>query len=358
MAWIYHKACRGLLFMCIGLFSPMTIGGFLSAEGVVELQFEQSRRSEAGPAGEQRRRWARGELMPRLRVASGSFLDASIILESIQGYPVNESYHFGEEGLFIEELKWGFDAGAASFTFGKFNPAFGIAWNDNRGIGGGGLAGDYEITERLGAEWRWRTDWNSVGPVSAYGAAFKADISMLSGSMLTERHRLSDEDGGIANTSGLESFVAGISVDTMFNGGAVRMQLECRSQAAGDADVGRRDETGFAVSVAYREGDGSAALPNFMVEYVRIKNLGTQAVGAEWITLIAVKDFTDQWLWRVNLMQRSLGGQRGVDVQAEVSLGFDAGNGSSIELGGHRLRVGTQTFYTLGLLVRHEFTLH
>lgn len=156
-------------------------------------------------------------------------LHAILVLEPVDD-AVGDRY-FQDFGLYAEELYLSAPVGGGELQIGKFNLEFGLANEDAPGLFGDEVAGDYELTERIGV---------AAGiPVAALPgepalsiAAFMADTTPLSDSLGTSRGRLRRRDGGVSNSGAPESFalsLAGAFADTGYH-------LGLRYQAPGAGD--------------------------------------------------------------------------------------------------------------------------
>lgn len=151
---------------------------------------------------------------------------------------------FEDFGLYVEELYLYGTLGAVEIIAGKFNPWFDLATDYAPGLYGDDLAGDYELTERLGGA--VSIPFRMAGVQHGLTvSAFMADRTPLSDSLFTSRGRLRDSDGGPSNTDYPKSVAAaltGLAGGTTYN-------LAARFQAAGAAD--ERDETGIVAGIAH-----------------------------------------------------------------------------------------------------------
>ncbi|MDA7966339.1 hypothetical protein [Ruegeria sp.] len=174
---------------------------------------------------------------------------STLVFEPIEDATGNR--FFEDQGLYAEELFFAYDFGPAAVAVGKFNPAFGLAWDLAPGVFGVDFAEDYEITERVGGA--------VTIPLSGLGGAhelsfyaFTADRTILSDSLFNERGQLRLEDGGVSNTEDVESFVlslAGSVGDTAYTFGL-------QSQAAGEGD--EADQSGAVLGLVHLLNAGGA----------------------------------------------------------------------------------------------------
>lgn len=167
-----------------------------------------------------------------------SSLNATILLEPIRDPAPFEDREFEDHGLYAEELYLRHDFGAFAIAAGKFDPGFGFAWDLAPGVFGVDFAEDYELTERLGAAVEIPLGLGGGEAVFTL-AAFAADRTFLSDSLIANRGDLDEADGGVSNTDAPESFVASLAGEA----GGVSWTVAARRQAEGDGDAD--DEWGF-----------------------------------------------------------------------------------------------------------------
>jgi len=156
-------------------------------------------------------------------------IQSTLVFEPVED--ATSDRFFEDQGLYAEELYLAYDFGLASVAAGKFNPSFGFAWDLAPGVFGVDFAEDYELTERVGAV--VTVPFAGLGGTHELSlAGFVADRSFLSNSLFTERGQVRLEDGGVSNTSDLESFTLSLSGeinDTAYT-------LAVQNQGAGEGD--------------------------------------------------------------------------------------------------------------------------
>lgn len=225
------------------------IGPF-SAEFSVELQSDFVVDS-SDPAAEINNTYATIEGGLSFSFTERTSINATLLIEQVID-PTSDSF-LEDHGFYAEELFLSHDFGPAQVVLGKFNPAFGSAWDVAPGIYGADFAEDYEITEKLGAA--------VIIPFAAGGgehelsfALFQADRTILSDSIGTERGQNSLPAGGVSNTSDPESVALSLSGafgDTGYNFG-VQYQAKGRGDAA--------DQTGVVFGLTHAVETGSFPL--------------------------------------------------------------------------------------------------
>lgn len=214
------------------------LSGELSFEVEDDLTFESDDR-----AAELNDIFATIELGASLKFTEALSLNLSAVFEPVLD-PVDDR-EFEDHGAFVEEIYLRYDAGVLAAVVGKFNPAFGTAWDLAPGIYGADFAEDYELTERIGG--------GVEVPFAAGGAehvftlaAFFADTTFLSDSAGENRGRVRERDGGPSNTEDPASFSA--TLDGGLPDMDVAYHLGLRFQSGGDGDP--EDETGFVAGLS------------------------------------------------------------------------------------------------------------
>ena len=149
-------------------------------------------------------------------------------------------------GLYIHELGMTFASGNATYTVGKFGPAFGATWDEAAGFFGGLAAEDYELTEMLGGA--VDVELNGGGTLSF--ALFFADNTALSESAFYNRGRNDTSAGGAGNTGKLNN----VSLQWTQEFGNTRVLAGARHLSAGTGDA--KDETGVVFGLGQHWDNG------------------------------------------------------------------------------------------------------
>ena len=150
-------------------------------------------------------------------------------------------------GLQVQKLYLEWSNDAWSVHAGKFDPAFGIAWDSASGLYGDDFAGDYEITEQIGAGVRVPLAGEGEGAVSLSIDAFMVDRSGLASCMVTRCVRPRRLDGGAGNTSWPQSFSVTLGAGALPALGGLGVRAGLLRRAGGDG--GSDDELGIALAL-------------------------------------------------------------------------------------------------------------
>lgn len=178
----------------------------------------------------------------------------------------------GDLGFYFHELGLRYAIGESAVSFGKITPSFGSTWDSAAGFYGDALAGDYELTEMIGAT----ADLAVAGGTLSFGV-FHADDTYLSQSAGFNRGRNSPSDGGAGNTGKFDNFAVQWSQelgDTFYHVGARRL-----SASAGDV----KDETGYVAGIGHQVNDQLG----LFAEVAHFDGFGGTADDATFVTLNA-----------------------------------------------------------------------
>lgn len=154
---------------------------------------------------------------------------------------------FEDHGLYAEEFYAQYERGPLRLFGGKFNAAFGKAWDEAPGIYGTDLAEDYELVERLGFGAEISQEGTPLGSLGLTAALFQADTSGLSNSAFTNRGETDCDDGGPSNTCSLESFSLVLDGSDIPGLPGIGFQLGYTHQGAGEDDP--EDQNGYAATL-------------------------------------------------------------------------------------------------------------
>jgi hypothetical protein len=176
---------------------------------------------------------------------------------------------FEDIGLYVSELGLRYSFGDTIVTFGKISPVFAVAWDEAPGFYGDALAGDYELSEMIGAA----VD-APVGPGTLSFAVFYADDTGLSNSIATKRGRVSVVDGGPGNTGKLDNVALQYAQDF----GDTTAWVGARHLSAGEGDIS--DETGLVAGLAHGFGNGF----DMIAEVAHFNGVGGTDTDATYLT--------------------------------------------------------------------------
>ncbi len=346
--------------------SPASAGGAwptLLADFSIEIEDEYVFRS-SDPETELNDAFVTVEGEIALAFGGGTGLYVTPIFEPVID-PEGDRF-FEDFGLYLEELFFAYRVGEGGFRIGKFDPVFGLAEDVAPGIYGDNLAGDYELTERIGAS--IDVPFEALGGTHvASVTAFMADTTVRSDSLFTSRGRLRRADGGVSNTAYPDSFVLSLAGEIEGTG----YSLGIRRQSAGRS--GNADEDGNAEEDGEADEDGNTDEYGGVVGLTRTVDLagiettlfgelayfpqfdgGRESV--RFLTLGAETYLGDFALSAVYGLRKVEGSS--ADDIATVSLEYELRDGLSIGAGYRFLQEEGETTHTVGLLLTYEFGLH
>ncbi|MEM6941463.1 MAG: hypothetical protein AAF943_15860 [Pseudomonadota bacterium] len=162
----------------------------------------------------------------------------SLTLESVTD--AEEDRAFEDIGLYVGTLGLSYTFEPVTVIAGKFNPAFGSAWDTAPGEFGTNFAEDYELEEMLGLAAEIE-----LGDGVLTFSAFYPDDTVLSDSLGTQRGRNRTSEGEVGNTGQLNNFA--LQYDHDFE--QTSLHLGALHLSRGEEDV---DQNGFALGVTHR----------------------------------------------------------------------------------------------------------
>ncbi len=284
-------------------------------------------------------------------------------LEPVLDRDAGDDRFFGDHGVYVEELYGKVTLEPFELFAGKFNPAFGRAWDDTPGVYGTDLVEDsYQLTERLGVGVTVSREKTAIGDVKITASAFYADTSVLSNSAFTTRGQLDRLDGGLSNTNGPESFAVSLEGEAVPGFPGISYNLGFVHQAGGVDDIDDQNGVVFGLQSkrSYNGVElaliGEAAwfdyggdfydteIPAEFVDSFWFLTLGTEAKMGRYHGAIA---YTGRYAELYN-------GTEFDDFQLQVSAGIDLDRGWTLDLGYKFLQEAEEESHTVGLLLEKK----
>lgn len=326
----------------------------LETEILFELQNDLIFDSE-DPAAELNDLYTTIEPAFSLRVAPWLSLNAGLTFEPVED-PTDDRA-FEDEGLYVEQLFAAFTFDQFEIYAGKFNPGFGIAWDQAPGVYGVDFAEDYEVTEKigLGGALTFGANEEGEGGHRLAAAIFYADTTALSESAFTNRGRVRELDGGVSNTEDLSSFTVSIDGPLSDN---FSYHAAFRHLAAGVTETD--DENGFVGGV-YGEiefQDDVVLAP--VAEIVYLDNADGLDQSRLYLTT-GVRIGFGQWNVSVSNTVRSTDADDPLlespdDDLLQASVGYEFDNGIGIDVGYLRLDEDQIESNGIGILIGYVWT--
>jgi hypothetical protein len=335
----------------------------LEVEGKIELHHDYVFDADDSDA-EGHDTFTESELEVGLHLSPFFSLHGGFVLEPIEDREPGEDRFFEDQGLFIEQLYGKFTFEPVSVLVGKFNPAFGFAWDKTPGVYGTDLAEDYELTERVGVGISIERKNTGIGNLKLEASAFYADTSFLSRSFINDRGELDRADGGLSNTGNLDSFVVSLTGEKIPGLAGFSYNIGFVHQAGGEDDID--DQNGVVVGIesvrkynnvefkwlaetAYFDYGGDlfeAEDEDLFVDTLWYWTLGAEAT------------FNDKYRIAAAYTARNaelFDGSEFDDYQYQLSAGVNLGRDWWLDVGYKFLQEEDEDSHTIGLMLAKEF---
>jgi hypothetical protein len=269
--------------------------------------------------------YGEAEAVAKLFFNSSVFIQGKLHWERVK-FPT-ESRVFGGHGGYIENLSLNVDIDEMRLYAGKFNPAFGMGWDDAKlpGFYANEFAKDYQMKEAIGAGVGYGADLAAFGKHQVDIATFFFDNTFLSRSAfnfpaygpgqgsLSTTQRLGQNRlvyGGPGNTSAPQSVAIQYEISDPANleglslGAGYRYLRAGTRQPetlqAGNGPVASRDSQGFVAGGRYEIGLPLEIVVTPFVEWARFTdvfnadtNLGNQFKDRTYLTTAAIFTWKD-----------------------------------------------------------------
>jgi hypothetical protein len=183
------------------------------------------------------------ELNAEVHVNNRFSIMSGLVIEPVDDRHPGQDRFFEDHGLYVEQLFGKLHVTAFDVFAGKFNPAFGRAWDDAPGIYGTDLAAGYELTERVGAGVLLERENTQIGTAKLQASVFHVDMSVFSHSAFTDRGPAYRLDGGLGDTGRMDSFAISLDGEKLPQLAGVSYNVGFVHQARGRNDSD--DQNGF-----------------------------------------------------------------------------------------------------------------
>lgn len=282
----------------------------------------------------------------------------------VLGAPVKGDGFFPNDyDFYFEELYLAAEFDRIGFFAGKFNPTFGIGYDDAVGyLYSAEYFYGYELVERLGVGATYTFGDASGGEHTLGASAFQLDTSSLARSFFRGEQLASRADGGLSNHSGLGSYNLWLEGNDAFGVENSRYNITYRSQDGGMP--GEETETGFAIGGAklFELANGNelevyaelVSLDNSLDEGISFDQDSLMATGAyyfgdDWVASLGggiqrignSSDTAEMANGNNNFVTASIGRNFG-DLYAELAYKRDETNGVSSNSAGIFLYYGLE----------------
>jgi len=338
---------------------PKRTGGFgIKGELNVELETDHTYKSD-DPDAELTDTYNTTEL--GLEVTFNRFLTGhgAFTFEPVLDPGPGEDRFFEDQGLYAEELFANVALGRGVNVFGgKFNPAFGKAWDVTPGVYGVDFAEDYEITERLGFGGSIERENTGLGTVTLTGSVYHVDTTELSRSIFTDRGRTSLSSGGVSNTEDLDSFALALDAANVPALGGANLHLAYRFQHQGTTVDDLEHEQGY-VAALYGSRSMNGVDFEWIGELVYLDNAEGTLDELWYYTVGGVVTFANKYNIALSYTGRPrdvAGGSDFDDKLLTLSAGVELRNEWTVDVGYKYHVEGDVDNHTIGLLLAKSFT--
>lgn len=288
------------------------------------------------------------------RLSESFSIETGLVFEPVRG--ATDDRFIEDQGLFVQQIYASYRGKGFGLKAGKFNPAFGVAWDKAPGIYGVDFAEDYELTERVGFGGDVTFGSEETGEHTLSAATFFADTSFLSQSFLNSRGETRRGSGGLSNTEDFSSFSVSLDSESVPALGGIGYTLGIAQQ---DGGVGtREDETSYVAGLfgSFEVADGIVLEP--IVEYVFQDNDAGTVADQDYFTL---GNAVLMGPWNVSLSYTARNTDANVagtpDVNDELfqaSAGYAFENGVTADLGYRFSEETAVDTHILGVLFTYE----
>lgn len=288
------------------------------------------------------------------RLSENFSIEAGLVFEPIKG--ATDDRFLEDQGLFVEQLFLSYQGEGFGLKAGKFNPAFGVAWDKAPGIYGVDFAEDYELTERIGLGGDVTFGTEAAGDHTVSVATFFADTSILSQSFLNSRGETRRGSGGLSNTEDFSSFSVSLDSESVPALGGLGYTLGIAQQ---DGGVGtREDETSYVAGVfgSFEVADGITLEP--IIEYVYQDNDAGTIADQDYFTIgnaVLVGPWNVSLSYTARNTDANVAGTADVEDELfQASAGYAFENGLTADLGYRFSEEASVDTHILGVLFTYE----
>ncbi|QIE54735.1 hypothetical protein G5B40_04330 [Pikeienuella piscinae] len=278
-----------------------------------------------------------------LEFSASTSLNTTLVFEPIRDPGPNDDREFEDQGLYMEELYFRRDFGPAAALAGKYDPAFGFAWDAAPGLYGADFAEDYELTEKLGAAIEIPFELGG-GDAAFTIAAYMADRTIFSDSLFSNRGNLDESDGGVSNTDAPESFVVSLAGEA--DGFTYNLGFRRQAEGVGDA----KDEYGFVAGASAPIGGSGVEMLGEFAYFPNFDGSSDSAVYGALGLAAPVGPVTLSGVYSLRDVQHA-----STDHLATVSAEYEIAEGLSVGAGYRYGDEGGVESHTVGALLVYEF---
>ncbi|GAB6042305.1 hypothetical protein [Endothiovibrio diazotrophicus] len=241
----------------------------------------------------------------------------------------------------VEQLNLRYQGDDFHLLAGKFNPVVGLDGHDAPGLWGYQIFESYEISGRVGLGGGIAFDAGDRGRHRLEASLFRADTSFLSNTWITREASLDAEDGGVANTDGLDSWALSLSGNGFYSYDLGSAWVEGLSYRAGLARQaagvdGEKDEQRWSIALQQRFSGGGWG-GRLIAEHMAIDHLGGEAAHDRDHTTLGLELERGRWILGgtyTYVDNRAAEADESVDGHVgQLSVGYRLRRGVTLESG-------------------------
>lgn len=324
----------------------------ISGEAKFELHNDWATRSDDAN-NERNDTWLKIEAVTEVRLAAGLKLMTQVTIEPVSNPEPGKDRFFGDQGAYLQNVFLEYEMGDFAFRGGKFGQKFGTVWEAAPGIWGREYGKDYELAEQVGFAIDYKFGSAEAGKHVVTAGSFFTDTSVLSESVITNRHRTRKSSGGAGNTEDFSSYSIALEGEDIPALPGFKYHLA--HTARGSDATGETTEHGLVggIRVTFKLGTVEATP---LVEYARFNDReGTTGKDADYLTTAVRFDY-GKWnlaLARTGRTTETAGSNDANDYSAQASVGYAFDNGITVSAGYRATEESGVDTDTVGMLVEY-----
>ena len=347
---------NGLIAAVVALAMPITdtrADEFPRFVGELSVEFQNDWTYDSDdPANELNDLFTTTEADLNFFVTKEFFINLHLTLEPVEDPDPGDDRFFEDHGLYVETFNASYETDEFYVFGGKFNPNFSLAFDAAPGIYGTDLAeDDIEISERIGFGGGIAFGDDGLVPLGSgnvgrhvlSASLYFADTSVFTGSILENRDKVEESDGGPSNTESLESFTVALDGEAIPALPGFRYQLAFARQEVervldddGNPETDIDDEYRLSAAAEWAVEVNQQLTITPLVEFVRFWNAG--GLGSEDRNYLTASALTEYGPWNLALSYtgRFIDNDAGSDFddfQFQVSGGYTFENGLQTDVG-------------------------
>jgi hypothetical protein len=304
----------------------------ISGEVLFELQNDWATHS-GDPTAERNDTFTTIEAAIEATLGNGLTAKAGLTFEPVTNAEPGKDRFFGDQGLYADALYLEYVRNAFTVWAGKFGQKLGIAWDVTPGVWGTDFAEDYELAEQIGLAVDYGFGSGDAGKHTVTIGTFFTDTTVLSESVITNRHRTKKTSGGAGNTEDFSSFSVALEGGEFKSLPGLGYHLAYVSRGADAA--GESDEQSYAAALTYSFKAGAVEIAP-LVEYAHQSDqAGVTGTDANYLTT-AVAFIWGKWNLALSRTGRKTEATGSADVDdhvQQVSVGYAFDNGIGLNTG-------------------------